>query len=331
VTMTPEEDRAFRAAVDSDELRIELDALDAFAAVEEPGADALLGDSNNALFPEGGDVMVYGDGGAGKTTLIVDAALHLGAGEDWLGIPVQRVARVLLIENEGPRALLRRKLRRRLDAWEGATSDVRVLRSPWAKFTFASEEWRTALAKTIDEHEIDVVVAGPLTRIGMSTAGTLQDVVEFVALLEDLRGRCARSLTVVLIHHQGKSGSVSGAWEGAGDTLLHVKSAGPGHTLCTVQKARWASDYHGKTFKLEWTAGGGFAPEVERDLPAEIEELLTDGQWRTVEEIRDEVKAGTKAVRQVVEDDDQRFVMLTGERARELGRSAKARLYGRPR
>src|SRR5207248_2830202 len=149
--------------------------------------------------------------------------------------------------------------------------------------------------------------AGPLTRIGMDAAGTLQEVVAFVALLDDLRARCARSLTVILIHHQGKAGSVSGAWEGAGDTLLQVKSAGPGHTICTDQKSLWASDYHGKTYKLEWTACGGFAPEVERDLPAEIDELLADGKWRTVEQIRDEVKAGTKAVREVVEADEQRF------------------------
>ena len=168
---------------------------------------------------------------------------------------------------------------------------MRVLRSPWAEFTLASEEWRIALARAIDAHQIDVLVAGPLTRIGMDAAGTLQEVVQFVALVDHLRERCARSLTVVLIHHEGKSGTVSGAWEGAGDTLLHVKAAGPGHTICTVQKARWASEYHGKTFKLEWTEGGGFAPEVERDLPAEIEELLVDGKWRTIEQIRDEVKA----------------------------------------
>ena len=44
--------------------------LDEFAAVDEPGADAILGDADSALIPEGGDAMVYGDGGVGKTTLI---------------------------------------------------------------------------------------------------------------------------------------------------------------------------------------------------------------------------------------------------------------------
>src|SRR5436305_3159489 len=102
--------------------------------------------------------MLYGAGGGGKSTLVVDAALHLGAGQDWLGIPVQRVARVLIVENEGPRALLRRKLRRRLEAWDGPASEVRLLRSPWAEFTLASEEWRIALARAIDAHQIDVLV-----------------------------------------------------------------------------------------------------------------------------------------------------------------------------
>ena len=44
--------------------------------------------TRTTLIPEGGDVMVYGDGGAGKTTLCLDLACHLAAGDDWLGIPV---------------------------------------------------------------------------------------------------------------------------------------------------------------------------------------------------------------------------------------------------
>ena len=102
-------------------------SLEEFAAVDEPGAAALLGGEDDALIPEDGDVMIYGNGGAGKTTLAVDLACHLGAGKDWLGIPVPRPARVLLIENEGPRALFRKKLRRKLDAWEGSLDGAQRL------------------------------------------------------------------------------------------------------------------------------------------------------------------------------------------------------------
>jgi hypothetical protein len=38
-----------------------------FAAIDEPGAEPVVGDTDNALFVKGGDAMVYGDGGAGKT------------------------------------------------------------------------------------------------------------------------------------------------------------------------------------------------------------------------------------------------------------------------
>ena len=44
--------------------------LDEFVAVEEQGADAVLGTRDNALISDGGDAMVYGDGGVGKTTLV---------------------------------------------------------------------------------------------------------------------------------------------------------------------------------------------------------------------------------------------------------------------
>jgi hypothetical protein len=100
-----------RAAEAAEELVVA--SLDGFIGVDEPGAEALLGDEDGALIPAGGDVMVYGDGGAGKTTLAVDLAFHWAAGDDWLGIPVPRPVSVLLIENEGPRALLRKKLRRK--------------------------------------------------------------------------------------------------------------------------------------------------------------------------------------------------------------------------
>src|SRR4029077_4443461 len=39
----------------------------AFAAVDEPGAEALLGTDDQALIAADSDAMMYGDGGAGKT------------------------------------------------------------------------------------------------------------------------------------------------------------------------------------------------------------------------------------------------------------------------
>jgi hypothetical protein len=303
--------------------------VEEFAATEEDGAEAIIGSPGSILIPEGGDVMFYGDGGAGKTTLCIDAAFHLASGTDWLGMPVRQPVRVLLIESEGPRPLFRQKLRRKLDGWQGAPIDgrVTVFEQPWAQFTFATEDWRDLLAYTVSEYEIDVLVAGPLVRLGMDTAGTLQEVRAFMEFVTDVRTRCGRLLATVLVHHENKGGAVSGAWEGAGDTLLHIQGAGNGHTVMFVQKARWDSERHGKTMHLAWAEGDGFRLEADRDYLADVLDLLADGEWRTVKEIRDAIGAGEKAIKDVLAGNPDRFDQRTGDDAKAVGRHPSATVW----
>lgn len=250
-----------------------------FVAVEEEGAAALVGDEEgNALVPEGGDVMVYGDGGAGKTTLAIDLACHLAAGDEWLGIRVLRPSRVLLIENEGPRPQFRGKLKRKLEAWSGSElgDRLQVLEGPWSMVTLDDDGWREALAQEIALRAIDLVALGPVTRAGMNEAGTLQEVRDYMALVADVRRLSGRSVVFVLIHHENKGGKVSGAWEGAGDTLLHVQGQGHGRTRVFIQKARWSSVHHGTSLQLAWADGDGFllTDDAERDDATIADEIL---------------------------------------------------------
>jgi hypothetical protein len=48
---------------------LEFEDAAAFAGEDEEGADPLVGDAENILIAEDDDVMMYSDGGAGKTTL----------------------------------------------------------------------------------------------------------------------------------------------------------------------------------------------------------------------------------------------------------------------
>ena len=307
--------------------------IELFASEHEAGARAVLGTDDEALIPEGADVMIYGDGGAGKTTLAVDMAFHLAGGRDWLEIPIPRSVNVLLIENEGPRPMFRRKLRRKLEACDTGTGWVSVLEQPWGQFTFEHEAWRDAIARQLTEHNVDVVIAGPLTRIGMNEAGTLQQVVAFMELIADVRARYPRPLAVILIHHENKAGSVSGAWEGSGDTLLHVEAAGNGHTILFVQKARWAPEWHRQTLKLSWAAGEGFELDADRDTLAELEQLLSDGVWRTVREIAAPTEKGGigvnfDTVKELLDENPDRFESCTGDDAKAVGRHPTAILWG---
>ena len=83
-------------AVES-ETRVRIVTAQEFAAIEEPGADPLLGEPGGPVIPEGGDVLLYGDGGASKTTLGIDLACHLAAGDPWLGIAIARAVKIGLI------------------------------------------------------------------------------------------------------------------------------------------------------------------------------------------------------------------------------------------
>jgi AAA domain/Toprim-like len=255
--------------------RISIVTAEAFAAEDEEGAAVILGSEDDALITESSDTMFYGDGGVGKTTLGIDAACHLAAGDDWLGIPVPKPVRVLLVEGEGPRPRFRLKLRRKLAHWDGQPigDRLQVLEEPWARFTFADERWREDLAAAIREREIDVLIVGPLTNVGMEGAGLIAEARAFLDLVGNVRQRSGRALAVVLIHHEAKGGKVSGAWEGVGDTLLHVTALGHGHLRLYVQKARWASALHQTTIKLNWADGEGFViddtPELDDDAVAE--------------------------------------------------------------
>ena len=304
-----------------------------FAAVDEPGADPLVGDADEVLIPEDGDVMIYGDGGASKTTLGVDFGCHLAAGDDWLGAPVPKPVRVGLIEAEGPRALFRRKLRRKLEQWAGSEigDRLQVLESPWADFRFPSTE---EMAAAVAEHELDVLIVGPLSRVGMDEHGTLQEVRDFMGRVDDFRTRTERRLTVTLIHHENKGGAVSGAWEGAGDTLFHAEVHARGRTTLTVQKARWSSEWHKRSLELAWMEGEGFEAieEEERDLMREIEEYLRDNPHHTAKEIAQPEKAGgiganVDTVKGILEHNQDRFISRTGEAAKAVGRRAVATVW----
>ena len=243
-------------------------SLDDFADTDEPGGTALVGTDDDTFIGENSDVMTYGDGGAGKTTLMIDGALHLAAGDPWLGFTVGRPLRVLLIENEGPRPLFRQKLRRRRNAWTGSPlgDRVHVLEEPWGAFTYAHPGWRRFLASWVSELELDAVICGPLVSAGMETAGTLQDVRAFLDLVADVRRLAERRFANLLVHHENKGGKVSGAWEGAGDTLLHVSAQGRGQVRLHVQKARWAPETHGRTLQLRWSDGESFEVVDEPEL-----------------------------------------------------------------
>jgi hypothetical protein len=231
---------------------------------------------------------MYGDGGAGKTTLTLDGVCHLAAARKWLGLEVARPVRSLVVENEGPRGKFRQILASKVSTWNGSLETlIHVLEEPWSRFTLQSVDHRVGIAEAANELDVDVIVLGPLATIGMIGGGTPDEISAFENLLRELRSLIARPVAFWIIHHENKSGDVSGAWERVPDTLVHIQSAGNGYTRFVIRKARWSSEYHGRTLNLVWEDHRSFsvAEDVIRDLYDEtLEAFRADDAWRTVKE-----------------------------------------------
>lgn len=223
--------------------------------------DPLLGTKDEAVLPVGGWALAYGKGGSTKTTMLVDLLAHMGAGIDWLGLPVPRPVRIVVIEDEGPRAYFRQKLARKAEGWEGPDflENVHVLREPWALFTLMNERHRGELRAYCRDQAIDCVVAGPLKRLGAQGAGTLDETNGFELMLRDVGlGHEEHPVAFWIAHHDNRAGTVSGAWEGVPDVLMHVSLDGRERTKVHWEKVRWSSRLHDRTWIVRWAGGDGF-------------------------------------------------------------------------
>jgi len=293
-------------------------SFDEFVGTEEDTAGSLLGTDDETILPIGGMLLMYGDGGAGKTTLTIDAVCHMAAGEPWLGIDVIRPVRSLIIENEGPRGKFRRKLAEKFASWNGHppfNTNIRVMEDPWTMFSLREETHRHALAVSIATAEIDLVVMGPLVTLGMVGGGTPDEVSDFETLLRMTRSLVPRPFAFWTVHHENKAGDVAGAWERVPDALVHVQAQGNGHTRMAFRKARWADESHGKSLDLRWTETGRsyeLKEDDDRDLHAELlAAFAEDDAWRTYAEaatlIGSRQKATKIALSDLVERGDMAF------------------------
>lgn len=276
-------------------------SLASFVSVTEDSAIPLIGEPDDALLDATGMLLMYGDGGAGKTTLSIDALAHLASGTEWLGLSIPNPVHVLLIENEGPRMPFRRKLKAKVAAWKGAPfiDNVHVLEEPWTHFTLSDPDYREALAREIDRTQSDLLMVGPLASIGAKGGGTPDEINEFDSYVSDLRQRCPRPFAPWIVHHENKAGDVSGAWERLPDSLVHVQAQGNGRTRINWRKVRWSSTLHGTSTNLIWGEGASFIAENprERDLVDELKDKWPRDAWMTAKEAGKMISANADNVR----------------------------------
>lgn len=242
--------------------------VEEFAAVDIEIAEPLIGGTDTRLLPAASTVVFYGEGGSGKTTLTIDLGFHLAAGVDWLGFEIGAPVRVMLLENEGPIDEYRLKVRRKLASWDGPSLEGRLMihEAPWGRVDLRRDVAVEGLAEQLSLHEIDVLIAGPVRRLGLEGGGTPAETVAYMQLLDRVRAASRRPVAIGNVHHENKGGDISGAFEAEFDTVVQVKADGRDRTQVYFRKSRWSSKIHRSRMTLAWViASEGFGV-IESDL-----------------------------------------------------------------
>ena len=226
-----------------------------FIAQKTDQVRTLLGDGEDKVLPAGGFSLVYGKGGQGKTTLTLTAVAALASATGWLGITVPSPSRILMIENEGPKAPFVEKLDRFADQWDGPDwrHNVAVYEEPWGRFNLADRGMRDDLLAFTRAHQIDLVVAGPLRGLGIEGPGAPSETDAFLNLLK--QAGLGTELAWWIVHHTNKQNQISGDWDRQPDLLLRLTYEGKRRNRLTFEKVRWGNQGR-EPLILEWLHEG---------------------------------------------------------------------------
>jgi hypothetical protein len=207
----------------------------------------------HGLFGQSESGAAYGQPGCGKSVLVEDMALHIAAGLDWHGKPVQRGA-VVYVALERKKLVERRarafRKKHGLDdlpfAIVGGVYDFRIP---------ATADWLADICKQVARLTDEKVVLIVIDTLSRALAGGDENspkdmgaIVTITAKLQEETGGY-----VLWIHHMPHGGDRMrghGALLGAMDTTLHVCKSGTGRTA-TVIKANDSEEGECIAFDLE--------------------------------------------------------------------------------
>lgn len=193
----------------------------------------------HTLVPERSLIVPYGPPKAGKTFVILSMGLHIAAGRDWFGHPVQQGA-VVYIAGEGTGGLKTRVAAMRARYGIGMDVPFFVLGRA-VNFRVAAEvnALEAVIRETIGDIPLRLLVADTLARaMPGADENSAQEVGAVIAAADYLKD--ALNTSVALIHHEGKDGDRgargTSALRGAWDAAYRIVSSGNNVTLTVVDQ-----------------------------------------------------------------------------------------------
>jgi hypothetical protein len=230
-----------------------------FVRLDFPVPEVYLGTDEHVVLFRGCLAMIYGDEGAGKTTALIDLVAHTAAGLPWLELPLRRALIWLLIENESAPGMFQRLLLEKRERWEADAAwfdnvHVHGGEGLWGIFDFRQETHRQALWSYCRESKVDLVAVSPTFGVGGPGSGKPDETQAFIDQMLRPAGLW-QDTGFVLLHHENKSGVVSGDWGRQPDTLIQFEREGDRPaTRINWHKLRYSSELGERKRKqlLEW-------------------------------------------------------------------------------
>ncbi len=277
----------------------ELTPISAPDLCDEP--DLTAGQLLGPLMLAGGRTIVVGDTGAGKTTVSMQIIRAILAGDDFLGWEGSGEGRALIIDLEQGRRSVRRSLR---DAQLDTVQEVDLVLVPDGLSLDSDEDHFTELERVIAEGGYTIVLLDPYYKAHRADEPNAErPIVDLMRKLDSLRtnyGFClllpahprkpapgSPLVRMLSIHDIAGSGAVT---RGA-EIVLGIERVGHGRGRLRFLKDREGDLEVGEAWQLLFNKEEGFRRDpndgIERDYQQILTDLLEDGEWRSVLELKD--------------------------------------------
>lgn len=223
------------------------------ALQEQPPIEWLV----DGLLTAGSVNIVSGAAGSKKTYAMLDLAVCIAAGKEWLGEKKTKQGAVLIVDEEsGTKRLMRRLAQvQRGHLIEHDKIDLPLFFVSLAAFNVGLADDITALQLLVQEHDIQLVIIDALVDVmpgkDENKASDTQAIFQQLRILSDLY-----NVAFIVIHHLNKQGGTRGstAIPGGVDLVLNVESKASSKTIkFQTEKAR---DIEGMEFYAAATFAG---------------------------------------------------------------------------
>lgn len=185
------------------------------------------------LIAHGNRVVVYGEFGCGKSWALVDLAIHLSLGIDWLGaFKISRPHKVLYIDEEMPEWTLRNRLRRVASGRGLSEQDIKEVPlwfESFVGFKLSCAAGVENFFRDLADNGIDpdIIIVETLRRV---IGGTENDAQDVGRMWEAVVPLVRHNKTFILAHHMRKpspvaSGSARHKASGSTDILAGADAA----------------------------------------------------------------------------------------------------------